>query len=226
MGRGQSLFRSIKLETPEIERDVKRISCVLPFYKDGVGNITKVLYTDGTLEERLYSTDFWSSRFTKFHGESSHKMSWFSEHLGKYRNIPIPVGATILLPLKMRCRERVRGDGTIGYFMMDTITQVIKSVYMQTLDAGYFDEYPDAKCAILLLDRFLVPCFQAYQKVMASMNDGLAIQKLLQDSRQEIAASRPLGRERDTRFRFDPGGFCAEGSAPYAGDLIKIPLPK
>lgn len=97
---------------------MKEMVAILPVYADGVGNVSRVLYEDGSEEvmpvrvsrimDRLFYDHLLSRRAVE---------EYYGGFLGIKRNVPAVIRRDLVyVPVKVR-RPRVRDDGAYGYVL-------------------------------------------------------------------------------------------------------------
>ncbi len=101
---------------------MKTMVAILPVYADGVGNVSRVLYEDGSEEivpvrvsrilDRLFYAHLLSRRAVE---------EYYGGFLGIRRNVPAVIARDLVyVPVKVR-KPRVRDDGAYGYVLHQAI---------------------------------------------------------------------------------------------------------
>lgn len=114
-------------EVVEVENFIERLAMLMPIYREGGGDMTRVVLQDGAVWDdprpltvvlkgiaRYFTVDLVAVR------------ERYGDILGKRLYVPLPLSPhLVLVPLKMRT-PRVQKDGTTGYVATHVVERVLE----------------------------------------------------------------------------------------------------
>lgn len=146
----------------EVQMTNKEILYVIPLYKEGEGDITKILLEGGIEKYNPFHIRTFIRRlaFDHYMDLKSLKRS-LQEQLGQKNILPYPFHSKlILLPLKVR-KPLLKKDGAFGYINFIWVKEVLKE---------------GKHCRIIFYDGSELEVLQQYHSVKAKMMQGAWLQ--------------------------------------------------
>lgn len=165
-----TLNRDKVQEVVDVERFIEKLAVLMPIYRQGGGDMTRVVLQDGTLWEdprplpavlkgiaRHFAVDLVAVR------------EHYGDILGKRLYVPLPLSPhLVLIPLKMRS-PRVQKDGTTGYVARHAVDRVLEG-------SGTTD------CQVFVRGAAHIECLQSSQFVKKQLRNARIVQTFYRET--------------------------------------------